>query len=72
MTTKNVILRTLKGESVVVGGIGMIDGFVQLAIHNPDGPPNTKFLYEMKLDTPLFEYLKLTSFFWEGDFCKNV
>lgn len=68
MTTKNIILRTLKGESVVVGGIGMIDGFIQLAVYNPDGPPKTKYLYEMKLDTPLFEYLQSTSFFWEGDF----
>ncbi len=72
MNTKNIILRTLKGESVVVGGIGLIDGFIQLAVYDPDGGHKTKFLYEMKLDTPLFEYLKSTSFFWEGDFCKTV
>jgi len=72
MTTKNTILRTLKGESVVVRGIGIIDGFIQLAVHDPDGPHRTKFLYEMKLDTPLFEYLKSTTFFWENKFFKIV
>jgi hypothetical protein len=72
MTTKNIILRTLRGESVVVGGIGIIDGFIQLAIHDPDVGNRTKFLYEMKLDTPLFEYLKSTTFFWEDKIFKTV
>ena len=51
-------LTTLKGHRVTVCGIGVIDGFVQLALDQPEG--NTMFLYQMKCDTDLVEYLKKT------------
>ena len=72
MNTKTKVLRTLKGESIVAGGIGVINGFIQVAlVQDPEGR-KTRFLYELKLDHNLFEYLKETSFFWEVDFNKTV
>lgn len=62
-------LTTLKGERVTVNGIGYIDGFLQLAlVAPPEEPRKTLYLYQMKCNGDLCDYLKKTKDCWD----KNI
>lgn len=64
-------LKTLRGKTVTVNGIGYVDGFLQLAlVGDPGDPIKTIFMYEMKCDGDLCNYLERTRDCWETDIFK--
>tara|TARA_R100001463_G_scaffold107398_1_gene161969 strand:+ start:3023 stop:3256 length:234 start_codon:yes stop_codon:yes gene_type:complete len=65
-------LQTLTGGTVTVNGIGYVDGFLQLALHGAPGEPiKTMFMYQMKCNKALCQYLEKTWDCWAKDIFKQ-
>ena len=69
--SKPTNLRTLKGQTVTVNGIGFVDGYLQLALVGvPEESLQTIFLYQMKCDGDLCSYLAKTWDCWANSIYK--